>query len=133
MNDCKLVISDLRIWLHLGCGEEEKYHPQLVHFDIELIFHAPPKGMASDQLVDTVCYVDIVSEIQALCKSKPFNLIEHLVQCVHEDICNTLGDKKEAIALINITVNKIGAPVPGVHGGVHFNYSAPPIKNRTKK
>ena len=34
----KLSILDLRIWVHLGCTEQEKFNPQLVSLNIELYF-----------------------------------------------------------------------------------------------
>ena len=120
---CILSIHDLRIWIHLGCGEAEKQNAQLVSFNIELSFKTPPEGIRTDDLNDTVCYLEITKKIQDLCQSKRFNLIEHLVHEVRQETISLLNDKPHNIADLKITVHKLAPPVPGVHGGVTFSYA----------
>ncbi|HQS84188.1 MAG: dihydroneopterin aldolase [Alphaproteobacteria bacterium 16-39-46] len=121
-------MSDLRVWVHLGCRDEEKYHPQRVSFNIELTFKYPPKGLLTDKLDDTVCYLACVQKIDALCQSRSFGLIEHLTLQVYEGILLALGDKRKNISQINVTMCKMSAPIPGVHGGVSFTYCASPSR-----
>jgi hypothetical protein len=45
----KLSILDLRIWVHLGCTEQEKFNPQLVSLNIELYFKSLPEGARNDK------------------------------------------------------------------------------------
>ncbi len=123
---CKLFISDLRIWVHLGCSAEEKHHPQLINLSIEFTFSSPPLGLVTDQLEDTICYLETVQHIQNLCQNKQFNLIEYLTSDVHRAIDEMLGAKRESLSLIKVRVHKMAPPVPGVHGGVHFTYCDKP-------
>ncbi|MFT4314497.1 MAG: dihydroneopterin aldolase [Wolbachia pipientis] len=119
---CNLLISDLRLWVHLGCSAEEKSSPQLVSIDIDFTFKSPPSGITTDQLKDTICYLEVVQNIQSLVQGKQFNLIEHLTHEIYRAINNLLLRKKHIISSVRVTTHKIAPPVPGVHGGVFFTY-----------
>ncbi len=119
---CNILINDLRIWIHLGCGEAEKENAQLVSFNIELIFKTPPGSLITDNLDDTVCYLKLTQAIQNLCKERRFNLIEHLAHEVSQTLVTLLTGKN--IAELKIAVHKLAPPVPGVHGGVIFTYAS---------
>ncbi|MFL3876820.1 dihydroneopterin aldolase [Wolbachia endosymbiont of Trichogramma kaykai] len=119
---CNLLISDLRLWVHLGCSTEEKFSPQLVSIDADFTFKSPPSGLTADQLKDTICYLEVVQNIQSLVHGKQFNLIEHLTHEIYRAINNLLLRKKHIISSVRVTTHKIAPPVPGVHGGVFFTY-----------
>ncbi|MGL9778807.1 dihydroneopterin aldolase [Wolbachia pipientis] len=119
---CNLLISDLRLWVHLGCSAEEKFHSQLVSVNIDFTFKSSPLGLTTDRLEDTICYLEVVQSIQSLVQSKQFNLIEHLTHDIYRAINNLLVQKKHIISSIRVTTHKVAPPVPGVHGGVLFTY-----------
>lgn len=119
---CNLLISDLRLWVHLGCSVEEKFSPQLVSIDVDFTFKSPPSGLTTDQLKDTICYLEVVQNIQSLVQGKQFNLIEHLTHEIYRSINNLLLRKKHIISSVKVTTHKTAPPVPGVHGGVFFTY-----------
>ena len=119
---CNLLISDLRLWVHLGCSAEEKFSPQLVSIDVDFTFKSPPSGLTTDQLKDTICYLEVVQNIQSLVQGKQFNLIEHLTHEIYRAINNLLLRKKHIISSVRVTTHKIAPPVPGVHGGAFFTY-----------
>ena len=121
-----LSINDLRVWVHLGCSDEEKFHPQMVSFNIDINFtHAPP-GVNTDLLQDAVCYLNLVETVTQHCHKNRFNLIEYLAQSVHEKISDLLALHINQLQSITVTLHKVSPPVPGVHGGVkwthHVNY-----------
>ncbi|MFJ5423528.1 dihydroneopterin aldolase [Wolbachia endosymbiont of Drosophila barbarae] len=122
MSACNLLISDLRLWVHLGCSAEEKFAPQLVSIDIGFTFKSPPLGLTTDQLKDTLCYLEVVRNIQYFVQGKQFNLIEHLTHEIYRMINDFLLQKKHIISSIRVTTHKTAPPVPGVHGGVFFTY-----------
>lgn len=122
----KLTIADLRTWVHLGCGEEEKFHVQPVSINIDIFFHTPPTAMVTDNLDDTVCYLSATEAIQSLCASKRFNLIESLVYEIHQTISTALAEKARSVANLKVSLKKVSPPVPGIHGGVFAIYEAPP-------
>ncbi|MGL9726117.1 MAG: dihydroneopterin aldolase [Wolbachia sp.] len=119
---CNLLISDLRLWVHLGCSAAEKFHSQLVSIDIDFTFKSPPLGLTTDQLKDTICYLEVVQNIQSLVQGKQFNLIEHLTHEVYRTINNLLLQKKHIVSSAKVTTHKTAPPVPGIHGGVFFTY-----------
>jgi dihydroneopterin aldolase len=119
---CNLLISDLRLWVHLGCSAEEKFHSQLVSVNIDFTFKSSPLGLTTDRLEDTICYLEVVQSIQSLVQSKQFNLIEHLTHDIYRAINNLLVQKKHIISSIRVTTHKVAPPVPGVHGGVLFTH-----------
>lgn len=112
--------------MRLGCTREEKHFPQCVSFHIELVFNTPPEGIITDQLEDTICYVNAVHGIRELCKTREFNLIEHLAGEVSQVIQNTLGPQKAQLSACHVTVTKMAPPVPDIHGGVSFSYGTVP-------
>lgn len=117
-----LLIQDLRLWVHLGCSVEEKFHSQLVSINVDFTFKSPPVGCKTDQLEDTICYLEIVQGIQSLVQSKQFSLIEHLTHDLYVTINNLVMQKKHMISSIKVTTHKVAPPVPNVHGGVFFTY-----------
>ncbi|WP_395463073.1 dihydroneopterin aldolase [Wolbachia endosymbiont of Cantharis cryptica] len=119
---CNLLIQDLRLWVHLGCSSEEKFHPQLVSINVDFTFKSPPLGLMTDRIEDTVCYLEVVQNIQSLVQSKQFNLIEYLTHDIYITINNLLMQKKHIISSIRVTTHKVAPPIPGVHGGVFFTY-----------
>jgi dihydroneopterin aldolase len=121
----KLIIADLRLWVHLGCGEEEKLHPQMVSIDIEVIFKNPPKAVTTDYLEDTICYAQLVQKVKEVCAGGRFNLIERLVGDIHAAIQSHTASHKHLVESINVTVCKVSPPVPDVHGGVFFTIAKP--------
>lgn len=120
---CTLLVNDLRVWVHLGCSEAEKYNPQLVSFNIEFTFDISPVGTITDNLDDTVCYLQITEAVQSLCQSKNFNLIEHLAYEIYRLIINFLSQNSKKISNLSVTVHKLAPPAPGIHGGVKFIYT----------
>ncbi len=112
-----LKISDIRLWVALGCSEEEKALPTCVSIDVEVTFDSIPAAVVSDSLKDTVCYASIVSSIRELCLKKRFNLIEYLAAQVYKVVEDIVQARK-----IIVKVTKMLPPVRDVHGGVSFTY-----------
>ena len=115
----KLSISDLRIWVSIGCSDEEKLLMQCVSFDIEILFLKPPNATKTDNIEDTVCYAGLVRDIQELCQGKKFNLIEYLGAEIHNLISHNIHTPIEKI---RVKTTKITPLVQNIHGGVSFTY-----------
>lgn len=98
----------------------------MVSIDLILHFKTCPTGATTDSLEDTVCYVGIVQTLIAYCESREFKLIEHLAQCMHQKITDSLAARQDLLQSITINLRKISPPVSHVHGGVqwthHVNY-----------
>lgn len=123
MSVSQLTISDLRVWVHLGCSEQEKYHPQAVSIDVQVNFLETPKAVASDNLSQTFCYLKASELIQTSLKNKPFNLIEYLAAYVYDLLAQHMLKESGLKATLVVVVKKLAPPVPGVYGGVTFTYA----------
>ncbi|MCC8417616.1 MAG: dihydroneopterin aldolase [Rickettsia endosymbiont of Bryobia graminum] len=112
----------MRVWIHLGCSDQEKFHAQLVSFNIELEFKSLLKGTKTDKLEDVICYSQLVKHIKSFCQNKKFNLIEYLVVKVHTALSKSLLQYSDIIKYLTVTVHKISTPAPDLHGGAIFTY-----------
>ncbi|WP_425364702.1 dihydroneopterin aldolase [Candidatus Tisiphia endosymbiont of Mystacides longicornis] len=108
--------------MHLGCSDQEKFHSQLVSFNIELEFTTPPKGTITDKLEDTICYLELVQSIKFLCQTKQFNLIEHLTIEVYHAIDKSLFRYRDIVQSVSVTTRKMSPPIQDVHGDIAFTY-----------
>ena len=117
-----MKISDIRVWVHLGCTPEERQNPHLVSIDVKFVFNREPIATQTDKLEDAICYLTTVKRIQSLIQDKHFHLIEHLAQNVHVDLSHFTKTRND-LEKIKVKVTKIAPPVPGLHGGVAFYYS----------
>ena len=84
-----LSIKDLVIPIHIGVTDLERRNPQDISIDLELKFSETPKGCTTDKIEDTFCYKNLCDELNALLKTKEFNLVERLTH----DIYNFLEKK----------------------------------------
>lgn len=118
-NSSNLTISDLKLWIHLGCSDQEKYHPQLVSFDILIDFFQNPQAVLSDKLEDSVCYANITNIVKETISNKKYNLIEYLAANTYDEIIKHTGNKEISLT---VTVKKLSPPVKDIHGYVSFTY-----------
>ena len=112
----------MRIWVHLGCTEQEKFNPQLVSLNIELYFKSLPEGARNDKLEGTVCYAALVQKVKSFCRNRQFNLIEHLTAEIYQVVKDSLKQHRSLVTFIGVTGHKMSPPVPDIHGGVTFTY-----------
>lgn len=124
---------DLRIWLHLGCESEERLHPQLVSFDIEVGFDLSPLGVFTDKIEDTVCYLELVQFIEDHCKSRSFKLVEYLTQAIYELVLKFISPHADLVSHIKVKTHKKSPPVRNVHGGVTFTYNTCLNRQKTQQ
>jgi dihydroneopterin aldolase len=77
----KINIDKQRVPVRLGCTAEERAFPQIVEFDIFLELMGNP-GANSDQLNDTIDYMQVAAIVEECCKAKEYNLLEHLAHTI---------------------------------------------------
>lgn len=116
-----LKIKDLRIWVNLGCSEEEKFHPQAVSVDICVYFAGKQKFLASDDIKDAFCYKNCAEKIMDSIKGRPFNLIESLCTEIHRVTKNLLKESGFPDSKVKIKAKKLSTPVSGICGSVSFS------------
>ena len=95
-----------------GCSEYERQHEQLFVVDAELYLNLSRAGK-SDDLGDTIDYVQVLSDIKKIVGGTPRNLIETVAQ----DICEILLRKYFLLDALKITIHKPKPPVKEKFGG----------------
>ena len=121
MGQSTLTISDLRLWVHLGCSSEEKFHKQMVSVSINIIFTSELAACLNDNISSTICYFNLTQTIKKMVGNKPFNLIEHLAYFIQKTIKSEIQQNHNDLYYqTDVTVNKLSPPVEGIHGGVQF-------------
>ncbi len=114
----KLFIADIRLWLKVGCSEEEQLFPTCISIDIEMLFNT--NAVHSDDLKETVCYAKVVKRVSEFCLARSFHLIEYIAGSVHRVVQDMVEIPVEKIT---IKVTKLVSPIENIHGGVSFVYS----------
>ena len=78
-----LFLSDVEIYVSLGCSEQERAHKQMINFDLELEFNQVYSASDSDNLEETICYYTLRNNIQQFCDDISCNLIEYLAKQIY--------------------------------------------------
>lgn len=95
-----------------GCSEEERQYLQPFIVDAELYLDLSKAGK-SDNLTDTVDYVQVFNEVKKIVTGTPRNLIE----TVAEDIAQSLLKQFTQIESLKITIHKPAAPIAETFNG----------------
>ena len=89
-----------------GCSEYERQHEQLFIVDVELYLDLS-RASKTDDLGDTIDYVQVISDIKKIVGGAPRNLIETVAQ----DICDLLLRKYFLLDGLKIILHKPDPPV----------------------
>lgn len=112
-----LSISGLELNIYLGWPDNERSAQQVVHLDIDIQYPEPPKACLTDNLVDTICYSELLSEIRHHLQNKKFHLIEHLSY----EIFTFIQTKLPNHSRLQIHITK-KPKIAGLTGHVRFSY-----------
>ena len=97
----QIQLKNIETYCRLGVYDEERERGQCVHIDLELDLDLSIAG-ASDDVKDTLNYVDISLAVQDLTMAKPYHLIEHL--CT--EICTGLLQRFSKVQAVAIELRK---------------------------
>lgn len=95
-----LEIQKLTIAVNLGVGEAERSTPQQVELDITYIL-PNFKSLQTDEIDDTIDYLQVSKSIIEHIKDKSYCLIEHLAYTIATILKNKFG-----MTSITVAVNK---------------------------
>lgn len=109
-------ISDLSLKVRLGCSTEERSKPQEIRVTLDLRFRSAPIGATSDQLQDTICYVDLSRALRNHVEQNEFQLLEKLTHDFYELLSGFISEHAE----LAIEVHKVLPPELGFLGGVRY-------------
>jgi len=105
MND-KIILKDIEVLGNHGCSDFERQHKQLFIVDAELYLDLS-QSSKTDDLGDTIDYVQVLDDIKKIVGGTPRNLIETVAQ----DICEILLRKYFLLDGLKITIRKPNPPV----------------------
>lgn len=102
-----ITINDMRFYAHHGCFEQECVIG--THFRVDLSFTTDTsKAEISDNIVDTVSYLDVYQVVKAEMMT-PSHLLEHVARRVGERV---LADFP-AVDTVDVKVSKLNPPLGG--------------------
>lgn len=97
----QIYLKNIEVYCRLGVYDDERERGQCVHIDLELDLDLSAAG-ASDNVQDTINYVDISLAVQDITMSKPYHLIEHL--CT--EICAEILKRFSKVQAVTIEIRK---------------------------
>lgn len=102
-----ITINDMRFYAHHGCFEQERVIG--THFRVDLSFSIDTsKAEVSDNIVDTVSYLDVYQVVKAEMMT-PSHLLEHVARRVGERVLIDFP----AVDTVNVKVSKLNPPLGG--------------------
>lgn len=108
----KIILSGIEVMGRHGCTEEERQHEQLFIVDAELYLDLSRAGK-SDDLNDTINYVQVIGDIKKIVGGTPRALIEAVAQ----EIAETLLRKYFRLNGVKIVLTKVDPPIEDAFSG----------------
>ncbi|MDO8604612.1 MAG: dihydroneopterin aldolase [bacterium] len=98
-----IEIKDLSLLCHLGVTDLERAHPQKIYVSLKIYgnFDLPSQ---SDDIKDTVDYVEVMRAIESLVVEKPFKLIERLANEIKNTVLSVCGERQIEVCLVKPNV-----------------------------
>ena len=108
----KVILKGIEIKGRHGCSEFERQHEQLFIVDVELYLDLS-RASKTDDLGDTIDYMQVIIDIKKIVGGTPRNLIETVAQ----DISEFLLRRYFLLEGLKITIHKPNPPVKEKFGG----------------
>lgn len=113
----EFLIDNYGVGVHLGTTDEESRSKQEVHITVKINFKQGLAAENTDQLSDTIDYVEVIRIIDQACALKTYKLIESLAYTVAQSILSSLTDNLKAlINALEVSVYKSKVPVNNLRG-----------------
>lgn len=107
----QVYLEQVIVPMRVGCSEQERNTPQLVRFDVSMVFDCRAAG-ASDKLLDTLDYVKAYRLMEEIAQSQVFLLLERFCELYAQALLD-LGAEA-----VRIRASKEQCPIPGLNGRV---------------
>lgn len=105
--DC-IKLEGMEFYGYHGCLPAERQTGQTFLVDVRLYLDLQKAGL-NDDLSATVNYAEVFATIRSIVEGAPVNLIE----TVAERIAATILKEYPSVSVIDVTVHKPSAPIPG--------------------
>ena len=108
----KINVKNIPCYCSIGIHDEEKKMGQKLFIDVSIDADLS-LAVSSDNVKDTLSYIDIHKAVEKICKSKSHSLIEALANEIIETFL-----KHPLILKAKVKVHKPHIPFPGFQGDV---------------
>ena len=109
----QITLTGMEFVGHHGCSVSERECAQKFVVDIELDLDLS-EACTSDNLKDTVDYVEVFNDVKSVVCGDPCNLIEALAEKIAAKIFETDSEREEPlIDSVTVTVRKPAVPIIG--------------------
>lgn len=115
----EMRIKNYEAWVSLGCTQEEQTMVQPVLFNVEILFNSKVLAEETDQLQDSLDYVELTNVIKMVAEKKSYKMIEHMCSSVARALQQSIGQKYKGTLIVRM--QKPRAPVKHLHGGVEWS------------
>ena len=103
----KIILTEISVFGHHGCSEDEQQHGQNFKVDVELNLDLSKAGK-TDNIAETVDYAQVLFIVENIVAGTPRKLIE----TVAEEIADTLLKRFSLIESLKVVLHKPDAPLP---------------------
>ena len=113
----RIDINNMRFYAHHGCFEQEQVIG--THFRVDLLFTTDTaKAEVSDNIADTVSYLDVYQVVKAE-MMQPSHLLEHVARRVGERVLVDFP----TVDSVTVKVSKLNPPLGGQMDSVSVELS----------
>lgn len=100
-------LLNIPLFGHHGVSKAERDTGTLLEFDVELELDLD-RAAASDQVKDTVNYMEVHEELRAVVRDQRFNLLESLAGSVADRLLERFGARR-----VQVRIRKSNLPLSG--------------------
>jgi|GEM_PF-237535 len=107
----KIQVKNITCYAQIGVADNERMIGQKLCIDLEVTLDLYTAGF-TDNLSDTISYVELASQVISTTQAKDYKLLEHL----SHEICSDLFARFSQLEDISITIYKPHIPNPDFVG-----------------
>ncbi len=104
MSHDKIIIRNLAVHYRVGVTDEERLKPQRLLLNLEL-YGDFSRAMRTDELHDTIDYVEVTNRLRTLGERREWRLIERLASDIADILIHDFGAEH-----VNVEVRKMVIP-----------------------
>ncbi|MDX1921057.1 MAG: dihydroneopterin aldolase [Candidatus Caenarcaniphilales bacterium] len=104
-------VQDINCFTKIGVADNERAIGQSLKIDLEVYIDLVKAG-ESDNLIDTVSYIELVNTVDAVSQEKDYKLLEHFASKISESIFT----KFSLVNALGVRVHKPHIPNPSFKG-----------------
>jgi dihydroneopterin aldolase len=97
----QLLLKGLRVRGRVGCKDDERAYPQMLHMDLGIHFDMRD-AIESDDVSNAIDYKAVAATVRELLRSREW----HLIETMAHDVATAVRKLSERISRVEITVTK---------------------------